>query len=152
MGIVEYNSPKGKLLKRPALRVTDIDTQVKPYVKEALEVMRKLNGIGIAANQIGQPYSWFLNTMGEIIINPVIIISLPCEEFESLEGCLSLPNKYFKVMRREQITLNYEDVAGNDQNRVLEGIEAVVAQHECDHLDGTLIKDCGIRSYAGEYA
>jgi peptide deformylase len=65
------------------------------------------------------------------------------EEF--LEGCLSVPAIYGPVKRWLKITVSWQE-PGNlgkliDKSAELSGMEAIVFQHELDHLDGVLFID-----------
>jgi len=62
-----------------------------------------------------------------------------------LEGCLSFPDLFGMVKRWKEIEVEYEVVGSRGdlvkrKNR-LDGFEAVVFQHELDHLDGVLFVD-----------
>ena len=104
------------------------------------------NSIGLACNQLGLP--------GRIIIvkiknkwvrfiNPVI-----CYKSEDTiiteESCLSVPNKTIKVERSKEITIYFEK-GNHDGNHGWEshykGMDAIVIQHEIDHLNGIIITD-----------
>lgn len=90
-------------------------------------------GAGLAAPQVGISERFFVTCWGEIFVNPVI---QKCEgdEFESIEGCLSIPGKQFRVPRRPRVWID---------GRSYEGAQAIIIQHEYDHLDGVLISDNG---------
>ena len=104
---------------------------------------RKL-GIGIAGNQIGlsnKICSIKLNNGNwATLINP-IIKEYNGEIIEHEEGCLSIPNKLFTVKRNTKIKIEYNDLNYKIKNLNLKGLEAIIAQHEIDHLNGVLISD-----------
>lgn len=108
--------------------------------------MDKLNGIGIAANQIGSPLRLCIITThdGKLIkmVNPRKIFT-SYKEHLGIEGCLSLPGKAYKVKRASTLVVAYLDEKGLPDRLTLEGRDAVVAQHELDHLEGKLICDVG---------
>jgi peptide deformylase len=58
-----------------------------------------------------------------------------------VEGCLSIPGVYGKVVRSTYIELDYQDIDGKAESANFFGIEAIVIQHEIDHLDGVLFID-----------
>ena len=114
------------------------------------------SAIGLAAIQIGLPDRVFVTKLKkdhhewknpyieeyEIIewINPQI------EEYEketiiSDEGCLSIPDKKVKVQRNRQITVSTQASIKDRKKFVLLDEEAVIFQHEFDHLNGILIID-----------
>ena len=113
--------------------------------KEAklLETLEKTNsGLGLSANQIGLPERIAIVKLGGeyvTLVNPEIVEEIG-EQYEK-EGCLSIPNMYYKIRRAEQVTVKYQDVTGEFQAKVLTGIEAVEVQHEVDHLNGKLFID-----------
>jgi len=74
-----------------------------------------------------------------VIINPEIIES--SGEVINEEGCLSFPNIYANVPRFEQVTVNYQDSDGNDQQLKADGLLAICVQHEMDHLQGKVFVD-----------
>jgi peptide deformylase len=93
------------------------------------------NGAGLAAPQVGIDARVFVTNWAEIFICPKIV-SYGAARVETKEGCLSIPGKQFRVQRSLRIRLAC--------GRVYENEQAIVVQHECDHLDGILISDRGI--------
>lgn len=57
------------------------------------------------------------------------------------EGCLSLPKIFGLVRRAKKIHVKYQDADGLSHKEKLSGLEAIVLQHELDHLDGILFID-----------
>ena len=57
------------------------------------------------------------------------------------EGCLSIPGEAEEVERPAVVTVEFLDVDGQVQRLRCEGLLATAAQHEIDHLDGTLYVD-----------
>lgn len=57
------------------------------------------------------------------------------------EGCLSLPDFTANVERAETINVEYYNVQGQLRQLEAQDFEAVVIQHEMDHLDGVLFLD-----------
>jgi peptide deformylase len=57
------------------------------------------------------------------------------------EGCLSVPGLRGRVTRPAAIRIRALDRDGREIELELEDFDAVVAQHECDHLDGILYVD-----------
>lgn len=113
--------------------------------------MQAANGIGLAANQIGQPIQLAVieNDHPEsdtipftVIINPKILSASEEVTVES-EGCLSLPKIFVKVPRSNSISIQAQDENGNARTIQAEGLFSRVIQHEVDHLNGILITDYG---------
>ena len=109
-----------------------------------LHAMQRLNCRGIAAPQIGvfRQYMIFAKQDGRIVemVNPEIIRMLG-KETNGTECCLSVPppGNACPVPRMQTVLMEYETVEapGMRQEMMLSGIDAVVAQHEYDHLSGT---------------
>lgn len=148
MGLVKLNGPNGKSLRNQTEQVTDIETQVTPYIQEATRILTREQGVALAAPQMGVPYSWYLDLSGNFRINPEIVQGL--EPLEMVEGCLSLPDKWYRTTRFKVVTLKYLNLEGEEQVEELEGLLAFIAQHETEHLSGQILSDTGERVYAGE--
>ena len=74
-----------------------------------------------------------------VLINPVITHREG--EFIMREGCLSLPDYTGNVKRASSVIVEGLDNEEIPQKIVAEGFEAVVLQHEIDHLEGILFLD-----------
>lgn len=107
-------------------------------VNEMLTIMANERGIGLAANQVGLPYSLFV-VHGDpfACFNPKIVdVS---EELELLdEGCLTYPGLYVKVKRPKHIRFRFTTIKGDVETKKYTGMTARVIQHEMDHLEGNL--------------
>jgi peptide deformylase len=57
------------------------------------------------------------------------------------EGCLSFPDLYLKVRRREAAHLRFQSLDGGGHEVRASGLLARVLLHELDHLDGILFVD-----------
>ena len=137
----------------PILRRQSISTflteDVKDLVRDMKETMLSLNGIGLAAPQVGVNLRVIviqLMSAGKLVgpvqemINPVITqTSEECVYCE--EGCLSIPGEYMKIKRPKSIHVKFQTLSGKFKKWYLRGLEARVVQHEIDHLDGILMSD-----------
>lgn len=148
MGLLRVNGPNGKRLRSLSSEVTDPSIEVEPYVEEAYRVMSRESGIGIAAPQIAVFYRWYVTPTMGIVINPTITNKE--NSVSIIEGCVSIPGKWFETTRYKNITLEYYDIEMNHNVKEYEDYESFVVQHEVDHLDGILISDHGERKYSGE--
>ena len=74
-----------------------------------------------------------------ILINPIITAHHGEQTFR--EGCLSLPEYTGNVRRWQAITVEATTPDNEPLTLSSEGFEAVVLQHEIDHLDGILFLD-----------
>ena len=113
-------------------------------VNGMIAVLRKSRGIGLAAPQVGiskRIIVWTDKDRDEfyVAVNPVIVSSRG--KIKIQESCLSLPSIRREVKRRRVIKV----VALNeDARRVtfdLANTDAVIVQHEIDHLNGITIMD-----------
>jgi peptide deformylase len=145
MRVLRLNDPKGKILTQHCAEVTDPITQVVPFVTQALDEVERLSGMGVAAPQIGQLYRWYVDYKRELHINPEILSQ--SDEVEIMEGCLSLPRKWYTALRFQTVELRYFNTEMEEQIITVEGLDAFVAQHEIDHLNGRLVNEHGKRVY-----
>ena len=67
------------------------------------------------------------------------VLSFPLIEME--EGCLSVPGRWGDVERPEKVVFKALDRTGKPIKLKAEGLLAVCACHEFDHLNGTLFTD-----------
>ncbi len=117
--------------------------EIQALLPEMLEAMRKADGIGLAAPQIGKNLRICVVEIDGVIknfINPKIT-SASDEKILFEEGCLSLPGEFFAIERSELVTVRYIDETGKDRKLRARGLWAICLQHELDHLDGVLICD-----------
>ena len=132
------------ILKEKTRLVEDpLAPEIQALIPEMIETMHAAEGVGLAANQIGQPLRMAIAMADKKIytlINPEIT-SLSQEKVLFDEGCLSLPGEYFPIIRSESLTLKYQDERGLPKKLSATGFLAIVIQHEVDHLDGILICD-----------
>lgn len=122
--------------------------QLNQLLAEMRKAMKKANGIGLSANQIGLPYRLFVaevqGAQGErkfyAVFNPELE-KMGSEKAVSEEGCLSVPSAYGEVSRASQIILKGLDKNGRPLKIKAWGLLARVFQHEVDHLNGVLFVD-----------
>jgi peptide deformylase len=103
--------------------------------------MLALDGIGLAANQVGVRARMFIMghrenpEMAQAFFNPVVLSNT--EEIEDIEeGCLSFPGIYVKVKRPKKIRVQWHDSKGEIQTDEFDGYNCKCFLHELDHLDG----------------
>ena len=111
-------------------------------------MMKRSNGVGLSANQVGLPYRMFVaqvpNQQGEVKFYTVLNPELGKDGREKStqeEGCLSVVGVYGTVERPERVTLRGYDRNGKVLKIKAWGLLARVFQHEVDHLDGKLFID-----------
>jgi peptide deformylase len=143
-----------KILKFPdqdlrikAKPVESFDDELKTLTDDMFETMHSVNGIGLAATQIGVAKQVAVIDISPekneplVIVNPAIQIldSSKTEDYD--EGCLSIPGFFEKISRPSDIKLTYQDLNGKKQEIKPEGLLTKVVQHELDHLNGRLFVD-----------
>jgi len=140
-----------KILAKKLEPVDPADLKSGKY-NELFEEMHKdmiaNNGIGLAANQVGEDLAIFIidknlaidNNVPDIYINPEITeYSKDSDEME--EGCLSIPEYYVSIKRSRKVKIKALDKNGDKIKIKAKGLLARVFQHETDHLNGVTIKD-----------
>jgi peptide deformylase len=136
--IRQYGDP---VLRMRAEPLEEVDEEVRQTGERMLALMRDADGIGLAATQVGILRRFFVFRDDEeerLVVNPEITASSDETEIDE-EGCLSLGPVRVPVERSLSVTLEGVDADGAPLRLELEGTSARVAQHELDHLDGTLI-------------
>lgn len=99
--------------------------------------------VGLAAPQIGLTRRVFY-ALGRVFINPTIM-SRSSYEITAREGCMSLSNEIFETHRANSVNVAWMDNARRLQHQTFTGSEAVIIQHEMDHLSGILLAKEAIR-------
>ncbi len=150
MAIREIRKEGDEILSKKCREVEEITDKILELGQDMLDTMYKYDGIGLAASQVGilkRVIVYDIKYFEEdekpephILINPVIT-SRSKTMIEVEEGCLSFPDVYEKVLRHEKVTVEYMDIKGKKKKINAKDIEAVVLQHEIDHLDGIVFLD-----------
>jgi len=111
------------------------------------ETMYDAPGVGLAAPQVGDSRRLIVVDSGEDpgtglvkMANPVIT-ERSKETIIWNETCLSVPDMEVKVSRHKRITVTWRDPDGTPKTGKFENFEAVIVQHELDHLLGTVLLD-----------
>jgi peptide deformylase len=138
--IRQYGDP---VLRMRANEVLEFDEELARLTERMTALMHDADGIGLAATQVGIVRRLFVFSVdGEdrVLVNPEIVDRGDVTEIDD-EGCLSLGPVRVPVERAVAVTIAGTNAAGQPVGYELECIAARVAQHELDHLDGTLIID-----------
>ena len=157
--IVQFNEP---ILRKKGAKVTSFNSALRELAEAMIETMHDAEGIGLAAQQIGQPvqlcvvdlrpvdnkFDWEYDGtkpplelfMPLVVVNPEII-AVPEPETVYEEGCLSFPQIRGDVVRPDKITVKFKDVTGHAHVLVCTGLLSRCIQHEADHLNGILYID-----------
>lgn len=147
--VLQYPDPRLQEVARAALPEEVTDELVADLTHTMLHGERE--AIGLAAPQIGVTLRVFV--MAEklrsgrlkvhVCVNPAII-ARTTGTMKMREGCLSFGElEYVATERAARVRLAYGDRDGRQQVKWFDGLLAVCAQHELDHLDGKLMVDHG---------
>jgi len=149
-----------EVLRKEVTDVVKIDAVTKKEIKQLVwELEKGENAAGLAAPQIGVSKSFFGIKKGdgkvEVYFNPKILkvwggrvypklVGENGKDEDFLEGCLSFPDFFGTVKRYLKIEVMWVELKGEkfiSKRRELSGFEAIVWQHESDHLLGKLFVD-----------
>ena len=135
------------ILKKKSEDIENVDSDVIDLVNEMFVIMKKSNGVGLAAPQIGInkniitiDISHTEQKMKLALINPKIELASD-EGIIYEEGCLSVPGIWAEVQRPSEIRVKAVDVKGDEILFDADSFYARVLQHEIDHLQGILFID-----------
>lgn len=136
--IKKYPHP---ILREKCRKVEKITPEIRELIKKMIETMKKNNGMGLAAPQVGVAQRIIVvatEKEAKGFINPRILKKSK-EKVVITEGCLSFPNLFLKIKRPREIEI--EALDNNGRKIKVGGLLARVLQHEIDHLDGILFID-----------
>ncbi len=144
--IVKYGTPS---LREKSKEVHKISKKIQLLVEDLYDTLYALNGVGLAAPQIGENLRVFVVDVGTDpkTMNPITFINPKILKKEgavnSYEGCLSFPEAYTNVRRYKYVKVKATDIKGRPFIIEADGgsLLARCIQHEFDHLDGILFID-----------
>jgi peptide deformylase len=157
--ILQYGDP---ILRVKGKRIEKIDNHIRELAANMLETMHAANGVGLAAQQVGEalqltvldvsevedrPSTMSLNgkdvdpktKMPLVLINPQITLREATDV--GTEGCLSFPEITAEIERAESVVVNAQTLEGDKIEIEATGLLARALQHELDHLKGILFID-----------
>jgi peptide deformylase len=157
--IRQYGDP---ILRAKGKPIDQIDQGIRELVGNMLETMHAANGVGLAAQQVGEAWQLTVIDISEaedrpstmrmngqevdpkammplILINPRINLSK--ETNMGIEGCLSFPEITGEIERAESIAVSAQTLEGGTIEFEAEGLLSRAVQHEIDHLNGILFID-----------
>jgi peptide deformylase len=157
--ILQYGDP---MLRAKGKGIDQIDDRIRELAANMLETMEAANGVGLAAQQVGEalqltvldisrvedrPSTMTLNgrevdpqtAMPLVLINPEI--ELADETEMGTEGCLSFPEITGEIERAKSVMARGQTLEGDKIEIEATGLLARALQHEADHLNGILFID-----------
>ena len=143
VAVLKIRTLPDPVLRQKAKKVTNIDSSVQKLIDDMIDTMRAVNGVGLAAPQIGVPLRVaVIEIPGQeliTLINPEIVK----RQGESVvqEACLSVPGYQGETKRAVTVKVKAQDRQGKEFRLKGEELLAQVLEHEIDHLDGILYVD-----------
>ena len=157
--IRQYGDP---VLRAKGQRIAKVDRQIRDLAEAMLETMHAANGVGLAAQQVGEalqltvldvstvedrPSTLKINgvatalpeAMPLVLLNPEV--TLGAEITIGTEGCLSFPEISAEIDRSESVIVRADTLDRGPIQIEATGLLARVLQHEVDHLNGILFID-----------
>jgi len=157
--ILDYGDP---ILRAKGKPIENIDDRIRELAANMIETMHAANGVGLAAQQIGEalqltvldvslvedrPSTLKLDAkdvdpkaaMPLVLINPEIELRGANEV--GVEGCLSFPEITGDIERAKSVIARAQTLEGGTIEIEASGFLARAIQHEGDHLNGILFID-----------
>lgn len=157
--IVRYGHPA---LRAQGKRVATVDARIRELAENMLETMHEANGVGLAAQQIGEALQLTVVDVGAaedqastlklngeevdaktsmplVLLNPEL--TLAAETVVGVEGCLSFPEITADISRASSVVVRAGTLDGATVELEATGLLARALQHEVDHLHGILFID-----------
>lgn len=132
-----------EILRKKSREVEIVDDKIRKILNDMAETMYNTeNGGGLAAPQIGILKRVVVMDMGQGLIklvNPKIISEEGRQEV--IEGCLSNPNVFGRLIRSAKVTVQALNENGEEVILTGTGDLAKCFCHEIDHLEGILFTD-----------
>src|SRR5207302_1530018 len=157
--ILEYGAP---ILRAKGKPIENIDDRIRELAANMIETMHAANGVGLAAQQVGEPLQLTVLDVSLIedrpsslkldgkdvdpkaamplaLINPEIDLRGTTEV--GVEGCLSFPEITGDIERAKSVIVRAQTLEGGTIQIEASGFLARAIQHEGDHLNGILFID-----------
>lgn len=124
------------------------EKELRELIATMKSIMRKANGVGLSANQVGLNMQLFIVEIPQknkgpklyAIFNPKIIKA--SKDLRTMEeGCLSVPKVSGLMSRSKEVTLTGFDKHQKPVTIKAGGLLARAFQHETDHLNGVIFID-----------
>ena len=165
--IAKLGNPVLRQVAKPVDLNDLAESAMQTFIDDMIETMRHEGGVGLAAPQVNRSIQIVVLEYAEnerypdevsipltVLVNPVLS-DYSQETKEGWESCLSLVDFRGLVPRSTTVTLNAYDRQGKKIQKTVSDFEAVVLQHELDHLKGFVfldrMKDLTQLSYQEEF-
>ena len=140
MSLVTMDNP---VLHQKAKRVRSFSDSIQKLIEDMIETMRETGGVGLAAPQVGVPLQVVVIEIPDeeviTLINPEVVKA--SDEYEVVEGCLSLPGYKGEIKRWGSVTVKGRDRHGKQVRLKADGLLGHALQHEIDHINGIVYLD-----------
>ncbi len=143
MALREIRTFEDEILRKKSKAVAKVDDKIRQLLEDMAETMYHTpNGGGLAACQVGILRRLVVADMGEgllKLVNPEIME----QEGEQtvIEGCLSYPGIWGKLIRPARVVVRALNEKGEQITIEAEGDLAKCLCHEIDHLEGIIFTD-----------
>ncbi len=131
-----------EVLRTVCKPVEKFDETLAKLLDDMKETLKKEEGAGLAAPQVGVPLRAVLVDVDEgffELINPIFVWQKGEQKGE--EGCLSVRGKQGVVVRPNKVKIIFQDRRGDKYSLVARDFFARAICHELDHLDGIIYTD-----------
>lgn len=148
--IIKYPAQESEL-RKISEPITVFDKEVRNLARDLKDTALVNPAVGLAAPQIGVHLRAIVLRLGQaktgdktlgdpiVIINPEIVDDGPI--VREYDACLSIPDLYAYTHRPSTLTIKGQNVNGEPISLKLSDLDATVAHHEVDHLNGVLFVD-----------
>jgi len=153
--IVKLGTPDGVVLRTRSRPVGPVGAAVRALIADLIATMRRAQGVGLAAPQVGVPLRVLVADPGTgpiALVNPRLRRRWGTQV--GPEGCLSVPGALYHIPRA--LGVEVEAFAATGRRVIVRGtgLLARILQHEIDHLNGIMFFDRlptrrGVRSRRG---
>lgn len=143
MALRNIRTVEDEVLRKKCRPVEEVNDKIRELLKDMADTMYATgNGAGLAAPQVGILKRAIVIDMGDGLINlvnPEILEQKGSQEV--IEGCLSIPGKWGKVIRPVEVKVRALNEKGEEVIIIGKKDMAKCLCHEIDHLDGILFTD-----------
>lgn len=130
-----------EILTKVCRPVEKFDEKLAVLLDDMAETLKKADGCGLAAPQVGVLRRVCIVDVGEGVIeliNPKVVEQSGVQE--EMEGCLSCPGDWGITRRPKKVKVTAQDRNGKEFTIRGEDLLARALCHEIDHLDGILFR------------